>query len=451
MLQELQRDFTAASAAGNNLSLVKTWYAFHADWYGAESEPLPVTVDSLMAVSSLFKRSGYRSFPNYLSAIKAQHILRKFTWTQILDLVGRWCTKSVLRGIGPARQSAAIDLMKVARLVDVFAPLVLNGPVHGRTMFILSAQFMLRELEVSVARVAHWTFNLEDRTITWELPSSKTDVLALGCRRTWGCLCAVSSVFPCPFHLALCHAEWLEEKFKPTSAEWPCVPLFPKLDGTVALKAKVVETFEALATQIGQPLVVNGSRAIGGHSARVTGAQFWAGVGLETPKIAILARWAGDTVFRYVAEAPLRAITDDIKRTLSAAVSSSDGSKEVTKLSERFCKVELLCAQLAEAVQRREVLPISDAPVGVRSTVAPRQFVINTRSSKVHEVWVDDGDPDESRTVCSWRFRKSDFEIVSEVPDTVWVNLCEKCLTKERTELMLQQGYGSDEDTDVDD
>ena len=113
LLGKLQADFSAASGSGNRASLLSTWIAFHEEWFGKAIPPIPVTTDSLLAVSSLFKKAGYRSFPNYLSAIKAEHVIRGHDWTQILDLMGRWSTRSVLRGIGPARQSQAIDLLRV--------------------------------------------------------------------------------------------------------------------------------------------------------------------------------------------------------------------------------------------------------------------------------------------------------------------------------------------------
>ena len=60
MLEELQRDFTAASASGNQQSLLKTWYVFHRSWFGEESDPLPLNVTKLMSVAALFKKAGYR-------------------------------------------------------------------------------------------------------------------------------------------------------------------------------------------------------------------------------------------------------------------------------------------------------------------------------------------------------------------------------------------------------
>ena len=84
-------------------------------------------------------------------------------------------------------------------------------------------------------------------------------------------------------------------------------PLFATKDGQVPTKAKMVATIEAFVTKGGDPLVSGpGLRLYGGHSLRVTGAQTLAAAGVDVHKIKILARHSGDSVFRYVAEAPCR-------------------------------------------------------------------------------------------------------------------------------------------------
>ena len=63
----------------------------------------------------------------------------------------------------------------------------------------------------------------------------------------------------------------------------------------------------------GDPIVsANGCRLLGGLSFHVTGAQRLASLGVEGIKIMVLARWAGETVLRYIREAPLANLSSEV-------------------------------------------------------------------------------------------------------------------------------------------
>ena len=64
----------------------------------------------------------------------------------------------------------------------------------------------------------------------------------------------------------------------------------------------------------GEPTVgQNGSRLLGGHSFRVTGAQRLAAARVEIIKMMVLARWSSEVVLRYVKDAPLIGLSDQVK------------------------------------------------------------------------------------------------------------------------------------------
>ena len=110
LVQELIEDRHAASGVATAASLLRGWQRYHLLAHRHLEVPpptYPVTADSIIRVDSLFKKGGYRSFPNYLSAAKARHVEgpRHAEWTQLHDHTGKRVTRSVLRGIGPARQS----------------------------------------------------------------------------------------------------------------------------------------------------------------------------------------------------------------------------------------------------------------------------------------------------------------------------------------------------------
>ena len=115
----------------------------------------------------------------------------------------------------------------------------------------------------------------------------------------------------CPYHLAVEHAEWLRSTFKGRLDN--TTPLFPTVAGLHAHKTTVIETFEAIGSTIGQLLHnAEGLRLFGGHTPRVTGAQAFAALGIEVNKIRILARHSGDTILRYVSDAPLKSLRSDL-------------------------------------------------------------------------------------------------------------------------------------------
>ena len=64
---------------------------------------------------------------------------------------------------------------------------------------------------------------------------------------------------------------------------------------------------------MGQPLQDNvGTRRFGGHTPRVTGARVLVAGGMEVNKVRIIARRSGDTILRYVSEAPLKSLRADL-------------------------------------------------------------------------------------------------------------------------------------------
>ena len=66
---------------------------------------------------------------------------------------------------------------------------------------LIGSMFLLREAELAAAQVEHLGLDINKKEVTWSLASSKSDPLALGTSRTWGCVCGVATL-PCPFHIA---------------------------------------------------------------------------------------------------------------------------------------------------------------------------------------------------------------------------------------------------------
>ena len=120
----------------------------------------------------------------------------------------------------------------------------------------------------------------------------------------------------------------------------------------------MLSTFEALGNMCGQPtLTETGVRAFGGHSARVTGAQTFAALGLEINKVRLMARHSGDTIMRYVADAPLRSLRVDLgldDPTSSAAlVAKASPARTPPGLAAKISGLEDMLERLTNTVRSR--------------------------------------------------------------------------------------------------
>ena len=124
----------------------------------------------------MFKKGGYRSFPNYLSRAKDAHLEQQYGWTDELARAARRVQRSVLRGLGAGRQSAEYSVAKIAALEEYEDAVVAGGPLGPKNYMISSAFFLLREIEASTALASHIEWVEGGRKVKWWVPASKTDI-----------------------------------------------------------------------------------------------------------------------------------------------------------------------------------------------------------------------------------------------------------------------------------
>ena len=158
--------------------------------------------------------------------------------------------------------------------------------------------------------------NETSKQVWVHLAASKTDPQALSVWRYWGCLCreGSSSAFPgtlplqaCPYHAALNQATLVRALALRINSPPSELLFFPTCTGEAVAKAKVVETFEHIASALGEPLKGDrGRRRFTGHLFRVLGARMLAAAGIELFKIQLLARWKSPTIMRCAAERRFR-------------------------------------------------------------------------------------------------------------------------------------------------
>jgi hypothetical protein len=222
----------------------------------------------------------------------------------------------------------------------------------------------------------------------------------------------------------------LRREFGDASGKLPDgFPLFPNADGNWCSKDAFVATIAEMARRLDLPTVdALGRSTVGEHVWRITGARHLASLDVPVPIIKLLARWGSDVIVRYVADAPLSALT----RVYVERVQASD---EVARglLASSSASCARAPATIATALVALRGVPVVDEDAADSEL---RPFVISI-TGKVHLVSAPPhlGTIDSVRTPCGWRFKESgEHQMVSAVPpgaacckhcgnDSVWSNV----------------------------
>lgn len=286
---------------------------------------------------------------------------------------------------------------------------------------------MLREIELSSALRSHVSFP-SDTTVSWILPTSKTDCKAVGTVRTWDCVCKSPSFAPmCPVHALLRHCAYLDRQFSNRDSRHCELPLFPTVTGTEASKAAVVSTVFELVRRSGLEVMDSaGSYLYGGHSFRTGGAHLLSSVGINPYKIQALGRWKSPLVIHYAMDGMHSGIADDLCREDSTRSEAEDLKPVLDRMESRLSLLESR--------------PLPTATVD-------GYFVMNKATKCCHwildEVYTESHD---ARTPCGWQYLKVRHSKVVKFPSAVtdFNKICSICLPSLRRQL--QEGHLSDLD-----
>jgi len=281
-------------------------------------------------------------------------------------------------------------------------------PIFPKQASVLGSLWILREIELAWAAVGDITIDETGKTASWFLPVSKTDARAKACTRSWGCTCNTMSVSICPYHVMLMYLTDLRKFFEGTDyIVKDETPLFPDYKGEVIKKTGAVAGLELVVGKAGERVTDSaGRRRFGGHSMRVTGSRFWAGMGLEVFKIQIFARWGSTVILRYVADVPIANLTGDVVGRPS--IERADNRRLLELLQRHIKSAELQINSLRADVKR------------IKDSVNP-SFVQNAQSKAWHRVLV--GGPNHPptlwRTWCGWRYSHLPHTLSSKHPGSL--------------------------------
>jgi hypothetical protein len=305
----LNSDIFAQSAGNPRASKLKTWLGLAAAVN--PSEPSRLSDDVVRKVCAALKGANFRSIGSYITIAKQHHLLLHGELPPAIPLLCTWFSRSGKRGQGPGKHTQPLPFWNIATLTGDPVEWAVNGPLYPRRAITIGSWWLLRELELSCARITAATLVGEGATMvgTLLLPASKRDPSAIGETRSLSCACESAGASRCPAHLLASQrlfAQAAADKFGIAHNEFP---LFPARSRSSCTKLGVTATLQHAARLLGVPLQHhNGADSITGHAMRATGAIALANAGIPQPDIALFARWGSDTFKIYVERAPLLAL-----------------------------------------------------------------------------------------------------------------------------------------------
>ena len=403
-VEALRADFTAASngaSKSNKRSTVEELAMLAA---GSSPSIYPLTEEIVEGVAAALKSSRFKSATTYLDELRLGHIEARHDIPLWLARLLLLCKRSVSRGIGPPDKAAEL---KFEHMVPGAASL--QGPNPGDVSapfraYVVANRWLEREIEVSAHRLAHVTLHLEERVAELRLPVSKNDSGGAGTSRKLRCTCGAGWASPpgvpdatCPFHVlqeqvaavvassgvqAHEHAAWL-------------TPLFPTVSGDTATKAAMIAGW--------QMLVPPDHVAVGGHSARRSGAKRYAREGWGELAIRNLGRWASAAVLGYIEEAYSEMVG-----------SASYGTAEATAvpaLEARIAALEGLIDQVRSQLPSSTRALATEADTALLETPPAEPELVLVRGTNRHAKAIHirascaAGQPSDAwRTRCGWAF-----------------------------------------------
>jgi len=198
--------------------------------------------------------------------------------------------------------------------------------------------------------------------------------------------------------------------------------MFPTREGNVADKSTVVAHIEAVALKLGMDIEgASGERLFGGHSLRVTGAQWMASLGIPLATIQLVARWSSEVVARDVGEAPLQALTSTYRRAAAAKSLGCFGGEAPLDIKALRSQALSLSEEVLTNFRNELVRAAASTSVDPRfSSFMSLPFVVrphaNGRKSKIHRVATRDTGTRaraEWHTSCGWKFGHTDHKFCS--------------------------------------
>ena len=232
-------------------SRLKTWRELSAAW---EIPPWPLTVTLVHSLGASFKRGRYQSCSLYFGAAIA-HQLRTLGLPvgEEIRFAVKDTVRAIKRGLGPSQLKDSFDFEALKALVDPAAELRAFDPEDLGAMLdmtIIGTWWMLREIEISNARLRHLYLEGGD-LVHLLVPISKADTRGSLTVRSYLCVCRARVELLCPYHAAKRHLARMNILVE-TKGE--CEFLFPDHELQPLKKVDVISMIEHVLGQASVPM-----------------------------------------------------------------------------------------------------------------------------------------------------------------------------------------------------
>lgn len=356
------------------------------------------------------------------------------------------CIRSIRRGLGSQRLKDSFDanlLGDVPIGADTTA-FSFESLEHLRDMCVLGVWFMLRENELSNAKMSDLQLEFDEIRLT--VPIHKTDSYGTMCSRTLRCCCRTRQSGLCPWHAGERHLVRLSLHPKLTRSHH--LPLFPTDQGMAASKYLMIQAFRRVIAATGTPTTRPDPQGrelqrFSGHVLRVSGAQLLASSGIPVQLIQLLGRWTSQAVMRYVQESHMVQIPNlplavagthnQVKHTGEIPIAVVEEQPQsahpapFTAASEQDQPEEAQENQPVHPPRDLSALQAQIDAIQLAIQRPPQAFVARHRGKVLHIGMMEElhTPPHSWKTRCGWSYGLTNFIRLSEVH--VGARKCQKC------------------------
>eukprot|EP00438_Fugacium_kawagutii_P003340 Skav206167 [mRNA] locus=scaffold1545:303704:318481:- [translate_table: standard] len=296
--------------------------------------------------------------------------------------------------------------------------------------------------DINIERQTGHLYTEED-TLHLLVPVHKTDQQGSLTVRSLRCACRIKKFSLCPYHCGSRHLARV--RLHPNFSGPSSFPLVPTDDGSTPSKHEMTQmmrrTIALTGTSLTRPDDTGAERQrYGGHTLRVSGAQWLSRCGLGISQIQLLGRWSSSAVERYVQQAPLLQLPKISWQVLGGGqpaapvidvdqLEAHPPQAEPVDVEEDTENVPMPGATLGDASLREEVAKLRDQVSGLANIVLePTEVLIHRpKFHIVHVGMVDEkrNPPLTWRSKCGWAYGQSQFYRLSSVFTTF--RKCRKC------------------------
>lgn len=199
-----------------------------------------MTIGAVRCCAASLKAGHYRSAQLYFQAAMGYQVRSLGTLVEpLVKATVKDCVRSIRRGLGPSGLKDSFDLWSVMDLPnDTIAAFDHTNVFHARDVLVFSSWLMLREVELSAAKVSHLYLNGNEVVIL--LPVHKTQQDGGLTHRSLACACPRDRPMSlCPGHAA--HRHLRRVRLHGRHRDQHDFPLVPDLHGRTVSKAQSID------------------------------------------------------------------------------------------------------------------------------------------------------------------------------------------------------------------